>query len=60
MSPIFVIVTLIVVGVLFWLVKYLHRDGREDQEILSGVVVICGVVWLLFAFGTIIEIRIIR
>jgi len=44
-------VTLIVVGVLLWLVNtYLPMDGKIKQ-ILNVVVVICVVVWLLYAFG---------
>ena len=44
-------VTLIVVGVLLWLVNtYIPMDGKI-KKILNAVVVICVVVWLLFAFG---------
>jgi len=51
MSLISVIVTLIVVGVLLWLVNtYIPMDGKIKQ-ILNAVVVICVVVWLLSAFG---------
>ena len=51
MSLISIIVTLIVVGVLLWLVNaYIPMDGKI-KSILNGVVVICVVVWLLFAFG---------
>ena len=51
MPLISVIVTLIVVGVLLWLVNtYIPMDGKI-KKILNGVVVICVVVWLLFAFG---------
>jgi hypothetical protein len=53
MSLISLIVTLVVVGVLLWLVNtYLPMDGKIKQ-ILNIVVVICVVVWLLFAFGII-------
>jgi uncharacterized membrane protein YhdT len=53
MSLISVIVTLIVVGVLLWLVNtYIPMDGKI-KKILNVVVVICVVVWLLFAFGVI-------
>jgi hypothetical protein len=46
-----VILTLIVVGVLLWLVNtYIPMDGKI-KKILNVVVVICVVVWLLFAFG---------
>jgi len=51
MSLISVALTLIVVGVLLWLVNtYIPMDGKI-KNILNGVVVICVVVWLLFAFG---------
>ena len=51
MSLISVALTLIVVGVLLWLVNaYIPMDGKI-KSILNGVVVICVVVWLLFAFG---------
>ena len=46
-----IIVTLIVVGVLLWLVNsYIPMDGKIKQ-ILNGVVVICVVIWLLYVFG---------
>ena len=51
MSLISLAVTLIVIGVLLWLVNtYIPMDGKIKQ-ILNAVVVICVVVWLLFAFG---------
>jgi hypothetical protein len=51
MSLISLAVTLIVIGVLLWLVNtYIPMDGKI-KNILNGVVVICVVVWLLFAFG---------
>jgi hypothetical protein len=51
MSLISLAVTLIVIGVLLWLVNtYIPMDGKIKQ-ILNVVVVICVVVWLLFAFG---------
>ena len=47
------VITLIVVGVLLWLVNtYIPMDGKIKQ-ILNAVVVICVVVWLLSAFGII-------
>jgi len=53
MSLISLAVTLIVVGVLLWLVNtYLPMDGKI-KKILNIVVVVCVVVWLLFAFGII-------
>ena len=51
MSLITVVLTLIVVGVLLWLINtYIPMDGKIKQ-ILNVVVVICVVVWLLYAFG---------
>jgi 1-acyl-sn-glycerol-3-phosphate acyltransferase len=45
------IITLVVVGVLLWLVNnYIPMDGKIKQ-ILNVVVVICVVIWLLSAFG---------
>ena len=45
------VTTLIVVGVLLWLVNnYIPMDGKIKQ-ILNGVVVIGVVIWLLQAFG---------
>ena len=46
-----VVVTLIIVGVLLWLVNsYIPMDAKI-KNILNVVVVICVVVWLLAAFG---------
>jgi len=51
MSLISLAVTLIVIGVLLWLVNtYIPMDGKI-KKILNIVVVICVVLWLLFAFG---------
>jgi len=51
MTMISLVVTLIVVGVLLWLVNtYLPMDGKI-KKILNAVVVVCVVVWLLYAFG---------
>ena len=45
------VITLIVVGVLLWLVNtYIPMDGKIKQ-IINVVVVICVVVWLLSVFG---------
>jgi hypothetical protein len=53
MPLISVVITLIVVGVLLWLVNtYIPMDGKI-KKILNIVVVICVVVWLLYAFGII-------
>ena len=51
MSLISLAVTLIVIGVLLWLVNtYIPMDGKI-KKILNVVVVVCVVLWLLFAFG---------
>ena len=51
MSLISLVVTLIVVGVLLWLVNaYIPMDGKI-KRILNIVVVICVVLWLLSVFG---------
>ena len=51
MSLITLVVTLIVVGVLLWLINtYLPMDGKI-KKILNVVVVIAVVLWLLAAFG---------
>jgi hypothetical protein len=51
MSLLTLALTLIVVGVLLWLVNtYIPMDGKI-KKILNAVVVICVVVWLLYAFG---------
>jgi hypothetical protein len=53
MPLISVVITLIIVGVLLWLVNsYIPMDGKIKQ-ILNMVVVICVVVWLLYAFGVV-------
>ncbi len=47
------IITLIVIGVLLGLINtYIPMDGKI-KGILNAVVVICVVVWLLYAFGII-------
>jgi 1-acyl-sn-glycerol-3-phosphate acyltransferase len=51
MSLISLVITLIVIGVLLWLVNtYIPMDGKI-KKILNIVVVICVFVWLLVAFG---------
>jgi hypothetical protein len=51
MSLISLVITLIVVGVLLWLVNsYIPMDGKI-KNILNVVVVIAVVIWLLSAFG---------
>lgn len=54
------VVTLIVVGVLLWLVNtYIPMDGKI-KKLLNIVVVIAVVLWLLSAFGLIGDLRNIR
>jgi hypothetical protein len=53
MSLTSLVITLIVVGVLLWLINnYIPMDGKIKQ-ILNIVVVIVVVLWLLSAFGVI-------
>lgn len=55
-----IILTLIVVGVLLWLVNaYLPMDGKI-KKILNVVVVIVTVIWLLNAFGLLDHLRNLR
>lgn len=51
MSLVSLIITLIVIGLLLWLVNnYIPMDGKI-KSILNAVVVICVVLWLLSTFG---------
>ncbi len=51
MSLISVLITLIVIGVLLWLVNtYIPMDGKI-KKVLNIVVVVIVVLWLLSAFG---------
>ena len=51
MSMISLVITLVVIGVLLWFVNaYIPMDGKI-KKILNVVVVICVIVWLLYAFG---------
>jgi cation transporter-like permease len=51
MSLISLVISLIVVGVLLWLVNtYIPMDGKI-KKILNIVVVVCVVLWLLSVFG---------
>jgi hypothetical protein len=55
-----VVVTLIVVGVLLWLVdRYIPMAG-SIKSILNGVVVIAVVLWLLNIFGLLHSLSAIR
>ncbi len=60
MSLISLIITLIVVGVLLWLVNnYIPMDG-QIKRILNIVVVVAVVLWLLNAVGLMDSLRNIR
>lgn len=60
MDLISLVITLIVVGLLLWLVNnYIPMDG-QIRRILNGVVVIAVVLWLLNAFGVLNSIRGVR
>ena len=60
MSLITIVVSLIVVGVLLWLVNtYIPMDGKIKQ-ILNAVVVVVVVLWLLNVFGVLDHLRNIR
>lgn len=51
MSLVSLVITLVVVGLLLWLVNnYIPMDGKI-KNILNVVVVIAVIVWLLYAFG---------
>jgi len=51
MSLISLTITLVVIGVLLWLVNTYIPMAGSIKKILNAVVVICVIVWLLFAFG---------
>jgi hypothetical protein len=51
MSLISVVLTLIVVGVLLWLINTFIPMQAAIKSILNAVVVIAVVIWLLYAFG---------
>jgi hypothetical protein len=60
MSLIGLVITLVVVGVLLWLVNnYVPMDGKI-KSILNVVVVIVIVIWLLQAFGVLGSLQGIR
>jgi len=44
-------ITLVVIGVLLWLVNTYIPMAGSIKNILNVVVVICVVAWLLYAFG---------
>jgi ABC-type long-subunit fatty acid transport system fused permease/ATPase subunit len=51
MSLITVVLTLIVVGVLLWLVNNYIPMAGSIKTILNAVVVIAVILWLLYGFG---------
>ena len=53
MSLIAVIVTLIIIGVLLWLVNTYIPMDRKIKSIINVVVVIAVILWLLSVFGII-------
>jgi hypothetical protein len=60
MSLITIVITLIVVGVLLWLVNtYIPMDGKI-KKILNIAVVVLVVLWLLNVFGVLGHLRDIR
>jgi hypothetical protein len=60
MSLVTIVITLIVVGVLLWLVNsYIPMDGKI-KKILNIVVVVVVVLWLLNVFGVLGNLRNIR
>ena len=60
MSLISVLITLIVVGVLLWLINtYIPMDGKI-KNILNIVVVIIVVLWLLNVFGVLGQVGTVR
>jgi hypothetical protein len=46
-----IVITLIVVGILLWLVNRFIPMAGSIKSILNAVVVICVVLWLLNVFG---------
>lgn len=60
MSLITIVVTLVIVGVLLWLVNnYIPMDGKI-KRILNIVVVVVVVLWLLNVFGVWGQLRDVR
>jgi len=60
MSLITIVVTLVVVGVLLWLVNtYIPMDGKI-KKILNIAVVVLVVLWLLNVFGVLGHLRDVR
>ena len=60
MSLFSVLITLIIVGVLLWLINTYIPMDRKIKSILNVVVVIIVILWLLRAFGLLDSVRNIR
>ncbi len=60
MSLFNLLITLIVVGVLLWLVNTYIPMDRKIKSILNGVVVIVVILWLLNAFGLLDSLKSMR
>ena len=60
MSLVTIVISLIVVGVLLWLINtYIPMDGKI-KKILNAVVVVVVVLWLLNVFGVLDHLRNVR
>ena len=57
MDLISLVITLIVIGVLLWMVNNYIPMDRQIKNILNGVVVIVVIIWLLNVFGILNSIR---
>lgn len=57
MDLISLVITLIVIGVLLWMVNNYVPMDRQIKNILNGVVVIVVIIWLLNVFGILNSIR---
>ena len=60
MSLVNLIITLVIVGVLLWLINSFIPMQHTMKKILNAVVIIVVIIWLLSAFGVIDSISGIR
>lgn len=60
MSLLSIIITLIVVGLLLWLVNTYIPMDRKIKNILNIVIVIAVILWLLKAFGVLNSLKGVR
>ena len=51
MHPFSLVITLIVIGVLFWLVNAYIPMSAKNKKIFNIFVVIAAVLWVAYAFG---------